>query len=369
MWLSIILMSIYGWRGVVVARRVDMTDHNLAFVPHNITPDVTKLFLDKNQIQEIDTTSFKSYPHLMWLSMKYNSMWKIGENTFGYNPQLTRIYLYYNILIGLPMVLGPSVSIMTQLDLQDAFSLTTDLSGLQEPYFRNFTSLFRLFIGYNNFEPLDASILPRNLQSLYMSACKLTSFPNMSQSTPFLRRLYMNNNYFTVIPRQNIELLSQLMYLYASGNRLSVMPDVSGLFSLLELSLDGNRITTISEGSLKGLKNLRLLSVERNNLHQIPDMSHLVGMKSLSLDDNNLNTIPDLYDLPLTTLTLHGDPLMCNQSLCWIRMLPLMKKILSIDDVRCDYTGQKMMLLIEVHPSYIQCFKGKWVTENHMLIC
>ena len=365
-WLSSILVLNYWQHDGIVAETVDMSGQGFTIVPQNINPDVTKLNLDDNQIEIINIFSFRSYNNLIQLSMENNSLKAIGENTFGYNPLLQILDFHDNHLVNLPTMLGSNISIITRLDLQGAFSSTKNMSGLQEPYFRQFPNLNVLLIGYNILEPFNFSILPPSLRYLYISACGLTDFPNASHFTPSLKRLYANDNHYTDIPRENIGSLSRLRYLSANGNRLSVMPDVSGLFSLLELNLNKNHITSIPENTLTGLKNLRLLSIKDNDLHHISDMSHLFGLKSLSLDENQLNTIPDLYDLPLTKLTLHGNPLVCNQSLCWIRMMSLMNRTLQIGEVYCDYPGEEnTSLLMGVHPADIHCYTGECMNKKN----
>ena len=110
--------------------------------------------------------------------------------------------------------------------------------------------------------------------------------------------------------------------------------------------------------------NLTRLSASATKLSYIPDyiISGLMKLEGLWLGNNNLRTIPDLYHLPLASLYLEGNPLECNQSLCWIRMWNYKKPLaLSIPNgVVCEkplsLNGTELM---QVHPVDLGCFEGK----------
>ena len=69
-----------------------------------------------------------------------------------------------------------------------------------------------------------------------------------------------------------------------------------------------------------------------------------------------------MYDLPLETLTVVDNPLVCNKALCWVRMWPWMKASSVPKDEPVwagpnKVTGVKLM---EVDPTFMQCFQGGW---------
>ena len=73
-------------------------------------------------------------------------------------------------------------------------------------------------------------------------------------------------------------------------------------------------------------------------LTRIPDSS-LTGnlaLKELNVHDNGLATLPDLYHLPLNKVSLQGNPLICNQSVRWVRMWSWMKTPLTLDTILCE---------------------------------
>ena len=110
--------------------------------------------------------------------------------------------------------------------------------------------------------------------------------------------------------------------------------------------------------------NLTHLGAFETKLSYIPDyiISGLMKLEELWLNNNNLRTIPDLYHLPLASLYLDGNPLECNQSLCWIRMWNYKKPLaLSMPNAAvCEnplsLSGKELM---QVHPVDLGCFEGK----------
>ena len=349
-------------RRYLEATVVTMEDHGLSQVPDHLSQVLQELDLDNNVIRSINTSSFPTYPLLEMLSLENNELKEIGENTFWNNSLLKVLFLGRNRLNGLPLVLGPSVPIMGNLVLLNAFSPEAILSPLPGPYFRNFTSVSRLIVGLNVLEPFDESILPPTIKRLNMAKCGLTVFPNFSRLTMQLTNLEIGYNFVRAIPQHNIQLLLKLREFGLEGNELSVMPNVSGLSCLRQLNLKRNNLTIIPKNTLDGLSNLELLVISENRLTYITDMSHLTSLINLRMDKNSLRSIPDLFALQLVSLNLGINPLICNQSLCWIRMMPLINRSLDIDEIVCNRPGEEQgVRLMEVHPSDIECFEGECI--------
>ena len=109
-------------------------------------------------------------------------------------------------------------------------------------------------------------------------------------------------------------------------------------------------------------RNLETIILSRPWLTQFPDLAHYTpntatimvagntitefpgeyivvnfAFKQQYLANKRLLTMPDMYRLPLTKLQMSRNPLVCDQSLCWIRMWPWMKTPSYItDDIRCE---------------------------------
>ena len=109
--------------------------------------------------------------------------------------------------------------------------------------------------------------------------------------------------------------------------------------------------------------NITTIKVPSNDIYNIPD-EFVLGLKHLQtflVGGNKLETIPDLYDCPLISLRLSDNPLICNQSFCWVRLWAKTKPtpLSQLDDAVCNSTsyfgGQN---LLDVDPVKMECYKG-----------
>jgi len=140
-----------------------------------------------------------------------------------------------------------------------------------------------------------------------------------------LQSLYLNGNDLETIPRL---LLPSLLELDLNTNRLTQMPDFSGMLNLKYVNLSCNRLTKINLPLLHNLENLSLgqnriikmgdlnlpslktLNLRKNFLSTVPNFTSLPNLHCLSLDQNRLTEVPDFRFLQgLKTLFLQGNPL------------------------------------------------------------
>ena len=119
---------------------------------------------------------------------------------------------------------------------------------------------------------------------------------------------------------------------------------------------------------MSGLTNVKILSLRNNALSILPDISFMKVLETLILHRNRLASMPDLYELPLTTLTLNENPLICDKALCWIRMWPWMRNsTIPSDKPTCagpvPIAGIKVM---DVDPTLMECFGGEFVHSTQL---
>ena len=119
---------------------------------------------------------------------------------------------------------------------------------------------------------------------------------------------------------------------------------------------------SMSMENVTGLTELRSLLLKSNKLTVIPNLSFMSKLENISLQHNQLTCVPDMYDLPLRKLKLAGNPLVCNKSLCWIRVWPWMKtSTIPSDEPNCaapfEMAGIKLM---EIDPAEMECYRGGW---------
>ena len=92
--------------------------------------------------------------------------------------------------------------------------------------------------------------------------------------------------------------------------------------------------------------------------------------ETLHLDRNQSTSVPDLYDHPLTALKLADNPLVCEKSLCWIRMWPRFKILILADNPTCASPSHFAGLsLMGISPVDLRCYMGKnAVQTRHAII-
>ena len=114
---------------------------------------------------------------------------------------------------------------------------------------------------------------------------------------------------------------------------------------------------------------LRAIAVNTNMIERIPeDVASIATLEVLRVRTNRLSTLPDLYHLPLIKLHAAHNPLVCNKSLCWIRMWSWMKPPLVIDDITCHLpTELHGHSLMNVRPKQLDCHNGivAFLTSNY----
>ena len=310
-------------------------------------------------------------------------------------------------IIQLPSSFGPSTPNLRTFHIYAGFDTK---SIFLFPYFAAFLNMQLLNIGGRKLEPLDLTILPRNMKKLRIDFAKLKSFPNFSKHVPYLSILTINGNTISVIPQSHIANLSALTKFTAFLNHLHVFPNVSHMKSLHTLIVNYNYIPVFPHEHICGLVSLQLLDASHNLLHTMPNISYLPKLESVDLSNNHISyvpasclyglpkvqslflngnkitvmdvnswhtdnlylhdnmftTPPDLYDMDFASLTLQGNPLVCDQMLCSLRMLPFNKTTVSIDNFTCSRpSALNGTFGMNVHPTLLGCYNGKYVLLSY----
>ena len=297
--------------------RIDYINSGLTSIPAPTAEETecTHLVITDNFIYNIHTNDFVSYPKVKNLNLRNNSIDTIAENAFNGLTQLVDLSLETNNILQLPNNLGFPVQNLERWVLWNAMKDDVTYS-FEYPYFSAFINLNNLDLGSIKHQvTFNTTILPRTLTYLRLTLTQISQFP-----------------------------------------------DFSNMGSLKTLMINSNSLAYIPLDNLKTLSGLRKLDIQRNMLTSLPDISFMADLETLLINNNQLNTLPDLYDTSLTILEMAGNPLECNQSLCWIRMWwPWMKDpMLLRDNPKCvspsTVQGKELM---DLRPTYLQCYKGK----------
>ncbi|XP_004688474.1 PREDICTED: leucine-rich repeat-containing protein 52 [Condylura cristata] len=157
-------------------------------------------------------------------------------------------------------------------------------------------------------------------QEVVCTGLQLTAYP--SDIPLGTRRLYLNINSITFLPAMNLGLLSDLVYLDCSFNRIQEVMDYTfiGVFKLIYLDLSSNDINSISPFSFSMLNNLVQLNIS-NNPHLLSlnkyTFANTSSLRYLDLRNTGLQTLEHTAFtnlITLQTLYLSENPWKCNCS-------------------------------------------------------
>ena len=398
-WKLVMLMSILPTCGAV---KVDMSHKRLDAVPQTVELIVTEWNLAGNDFNILDANnSFKIYVNLVVLNLDTCKIKYIYDGTFAMQDKLEMLSIRYNDIHHLPLHFGPSLNSLLNLQMWQAFSLEYEL---RPPYFSTFKRLREILIGGRDYKLSNMGI-PISITIIKVMSMSLTVFPDFSNATGVekmyvdgvdfisipdeyiktftamsvfsirncllqvmpnlshmerLKMLWFRSNPIRKIPRHTIEGLRILQLFYFEDHKIEVMPNVSYLSTVKNIQLRYNRIRHVPASTILGLPNLKFLSLIGNMISSIEDIPQLVaGSGKVLLADNQLEILPDLFDRTLERLNIGGNPLLCDQSLCWLRMWPWFKTLPNVDNPVCvrppDLNGTAVM---EVHPLLLICYNG-----------
>ena len=388
------------WASYSNSLKVDHANEGLDTVPKDVDTRVTYLILDKNNLTTLDSNSFDIYISLTRLSVRFCETTYILDGTFDKQYNLGIISLDRCKIIQLPQSFGPSTATIEEFTIFDGYG---SASVLKQPYFASFAMLSRLVLGGKPFEPFDARNVPLTMERLRLGYSKLVTFPDfrnhtkliilgiecnelsaipqarintLSALTQFkahknkiqwfpnlshmkhLQLLNMSYNCIPTLPREHFSRLESLQYFAASNNLVENMPNISYLPMLELADFSNNFIRYVPATCLCGLPRIRSLHLNGNKIIIMDDNS--VAISDLYLHDNQLSSLPDLYDMMTGSLKLRGNPLVCDQTLCWLRMWPFNKTLLSLDDIYCaNPPSLNGSLVMDIHPTVLGCYKGK----------
>ena len=283
-------------------------------------PNTEHLTFYKLPIPVLDNTSFVRYPNVITIHMRACSVTYVKSGTFDTLWRLHVVKFEYNQIIEFPENFGLASQSLVEMKLWGAFSLRT----LPPFYFRNFPKLTKLNLGNNDWTPFDTSILPASLTNINLKySFRLPTFPNFTSWTPDLKLI----------------------------------------------SIAGNIIPEIPQDNIRNMK-ITYLNIHSNRLTSIPDYTRYPYIEVLLLHDNRLTTIPDFYNTTLTQLSLSNNPLVCDNTLCWIRMWPWMFNTpLLTDAPTCaSPTRATGTPLMENRPIHMECFSGKIAVYHHKMV-
>ena len=405
------IFILYVYLGIPViasiyAEKLDYSNSGLTSVPTAPALRVTELDLSWNLIEELDSHSFTNYSELSTLDVSFNSLRAIHDGTFDTMQKLLLLRLAANKIMKLPSDFGPSTTTLSTIGANTGFD-NPDI--LTYPYFGAFSGLERITIGATHMKLHNGSIFPPSAKYLYLVGLDIYTFPQLSMYTPMvdvirigqnniasvpqeyiknltllrvfdamdnkiiyfpnfshcfkLEEIILSRNMITSVPRDHVVGLVSIIHIDLMINSITMMPDVSSLTTLETINIGLNQIAEIPERYISGLINLKVLDCQSNNISVLPNISRLFPqLEELYVQGNCLTTLPDLYDMsPQFRFYAADNPYVCNQSLCWLRMLHWMRPHVKMlqDHATCEeHRDDAGTLVARYHPASMECYRG-----------
>ncbi|XP_019112145.2 lumican isoform X2 [Larimichthys crocea] len=266
-------------------------DHRgLADIPDRL-PDTTQyLFLQRNNISSLSSSSLANITDLRWLILDHNQLQndKLDQATLQNQTQLCYFFANNNHLKSVPRGLPAGLK-----QLRLAYN---QISSISPGAFQHLHNLTLLLLQGNRLQTITEGDL-KGLFSLNLLDLSGNWFSSVPKNLPIsVQQLYLSNNTLSGLDEDSFVGFLNLKYLRLSRCGLqsrSVHPQVFNFSSLVELDLSYNKLITIPTVSTT----LQYLYLEANEIRGINMTSFCrdVGplsysrMKVLRLDGNKMS--------------------------------------------------------------------------------
>ncbi|XP_067880162.1 slit homolog 3 protein-like [Heterodontus francisci] len=185
------------------------------------------------------------------------------------------------------------VSVPHSLPLQTEILLLNfnNITSISLSSFENLSKLKDLDLSNNQIQHFDPDY-PLSIEKLNLSSNSLTRVPNFSNLRS-LRKLILDHNKISALPRGAFD----------------------DLVLLNELSIRGNTVQVLPEHIFDPLEDLRYLTLSANKIEKFPSnlLQNLEELDTFDVSNNNLKTIPqDIAGIILAYIYLYNNPWHCD---------------------------------------------------------
>lgn len=236
---------------------LDITNTKLVLTNESFegTPNLTKLFLRQNFIEEIPKGVFKFLTHLIMLDLGGNKITKIETDVFDSIP-LKSLILDSNYLTTLSL----NIPSLKRLDVSN--------NGLTS-------------ITVNNLNKLVELSLNKNI---------LITMPDQPFKNTSLESIKYNDGNFTNIPDQFLTKLERLLKVHLKSLNLEKLPEnmIWNSANITELSLASNRLKELPVLFFRDSEKMKVLDLSKNQIEKIDYdlMKPLINLEILDLSSN-----------------------------------------------------------------------------------
>ncbi|GIY07627.1 protein toll, partial [Caerostris extrusa] len=269
-----------------------------------VMPYLTTLFLNDNNIQELDSYLLKNFRNIYKLCINDNHISSIPKYFFSPTPHMSVLEIANNNLTS----------------VEDLFSSDTQHTGIRT---LKSIKLNGNKINSIKFESSAKSILYLDLSQNQINSVVGNDFENLTS----VRKLNLSRNSLVTIEAGSFKALSKLQSLDLSFTGIKQLnKSVQQVFQLEELIIDSSSLTSIDEDDLIGLDNLQDLSVKNNNLISVYGaLQKLSNLTSLDISGNDLETLTsdclqsnEKYLGNLKEIWMANNPWTCDCRLSWL---------------------------------------------------
>ncbi|XP_029441516.1 LOW QUALITY PROTEIN: toll-like receptor 13 [Rhinatrema bivittatum] len=264
---------------------------------HCSLPGLRTLNLTRNNMSEVNVTSFLSTPSLMDIAFDENSL-NISQLLGSPLPNLTALHwssmrpaLHKDASVACQLF--QTLPRLTLLDIKHS-----KFSGSGLEAIGNCTNLTTLYLSTSPLQRLTQNEFWsfRSLQTLFLNKCKLKEVYNSTWSRlRSLQTLVLERNKLSYLKNDLFRPLRSLRYLDLSKNYLTFFNQDAfrGQSNLRYLLLRGCKIVTLNRDSFTYIKHLQLLDIQDNSLSFIKTntFQKLKQLKTLLLSGNRILTI------------------------------------------------------------------------------
>ncbi|GIY10198.1 protein toll [Caerostris darwini] len=269
-----------------------------------VMPYLTTLFLNDNNIQELDSYLLKNFKNLYKLCINGNHISSIPKYFFSATPRMSVLEIANNDLTS----------------VEDLFSSDEQHTGIRT---LKSVKLNGNKINSIKFESSAKSILYLDLSQNQINSVMSNDFENLTS----VRKLNLSRNSLGTIEAGSFKALSKLQSLDLSFTGIKQLnKSVQQMFQLEELIIDSSSLTSIDKDDLIGLNSLQDLSVKNNNLISVYEaLQKLTNLTSLDISGNKLETLTsdslqsnEKYLGNLKEIWMANNPWTCDCRLSWL---------------------------------------------------